>query len=414
MVIYFSAFILLVIGLLALDLGVFHKHDSVMSAKTALGWTAFWIALALLFNSLVYLLYEHHWLGIGLMAHHHTNGVDAFLAFLTAYLVEKSLSVDNIFVIAMVFSYFRVPILLQHRVLFWGIFGALVMRGIMIASGIVALSYFNWLTYVFGGFLILTAIKMMLVQEDRLEPERSFVVRMLSRFMAITHEFHGRKFFVMINQRRAATPLFVALLIIESTDVLFAVDSIPAVLAITLDPFIVFTSNVFAILGMRSLYFALASLIDRFRYLKSSLIFILGFVGIKMILAHHVAIDALASLGIIVTILCIGIAASLLSRNSRQTQESPSIIAKELRRISRVTVTTVRRLFFLIAGTTILLVGAVMLLLPGPGVLVMFLGLGLLAVEFVWARAWIKKIQAGVHGIHKGAKSMLRRGKNTP
>ncbi|HXW60031.1 MAG TPA: TerC/Alx family metal homeostasis membrane protein, partial [Myxococcota bacterium] len=237
MAIYFCAFIVLVIGLLLLDLGVLHRKEAVMSAKVALGWTTFWIALALLFNSAVYVIYEHHWLGIGLLEG--TTGLDAFLAFLTAYLVEKSLSVDNIFVIAMVFSYFRIPLALQHRVLFWGIFGALIMRGLMIFAGIVAISYFSWLTYVFGGFLILTAIKMMLVQEEKLEPEKSLVVRILGKWMPISDHFHGSKFFVKLRNKWTATPLFLALIIIESTDVLFAVDSIPAVLAITVDPFIV-------------------------------------------------------------------------------------------------------------------------------------------------------------------------------
>lgn len=313
MVFYFLGFIVLVITLLALDLGVFHRKDEVMSTKAALGWTAFWIAIALLFNVLVYVFYNHHWLGIGTTVGLPTTGIDASLAFLTAYLVEKSLSVDNIFVIAMVFTYFRVPPQLQHRVLFWGILGALVMRGLMIAAGIAAISYFSWLTYVLGAFLIFTAIRMLIVQQDQLEPERSFTVRLISKCFPITNKFHGHNFLVKIDGKWTATPLCLALVLIESTDLLFAVDSIPAVLAITLDPFIVFTSNVFAILGMRSLYFALASLLDRFRYLKTSLVFILAFVGIKMLVAHYYPIDAIASLLIIMTILGVGVIASLIT-----------------------------------------------------------------------------------------------------
>jgi tellurite resistance protein TerC len=409
MVIYFSGFIVLVITLLALDLGVFHRKDEVMSAKSALGWTAIWIAISLVFNALVYVFYEHHWLGIGSTVGLPTDGKTAAIAFFTAYIVEKSLSIDNIFVIAMVFSYFKVPAIFQHRVLFWGILGALLMRGLMIAAGIVALSQFSWLTYVLGGLLIITAIRMMTVQHDSLEPEKNILMRLVEKWLPLTKQFHGHHFFVRLNHKWTATPLFLALVLIESTDLLFAVDSIPAVLAITLDPFIVFTSNVFAILGMRSLYFALASMMDRFRYLKHSLIFILAFVGVKMILAHHIAIDPLASLAVIVTILSIGVGASLLI--SAEQLVNPPNIKGEIKRISRVTVKTVRRVFFLVAGVTVLLIGAVMIFLPGPGVLVMFLGLALLAVEFVWARAWMKKAQTGMHDLQEGAKDLLKRRK---
>lgn len=314
MVFYFIGFIVLVLGLLALDLGVFHRHDEVVSTKSALRWTLVWVIIALLFNVLIYVFYEHHWLGIGTEVGLPATGKEAAIAFFTAYLVEKSLSIDNIFVIAMVFAYFRVPNAYQHRVLFWGILGALIMRGLMIAAGIAAISQFSWLTYVLGILLIATAIKMLVVQQDNLEPEKNFLIWLVEKWFPITKKFHGHDFFVRENGRLAATPLFLALVMIESTDLLFAVDSIPAVLAITLDPFIVFTSNVFAILGMRSLYFALASLMDRFRYLKHSLIFVLCFVGTKMILAHHYPIDSMASLGVIVGILSIGVAASFLGK----------------------------------------------------------------------------------------------------
>lgn len=313
MAFYFIGFIILVLGLLALDLGVFHRKDEIMSAKEALLWTFIWIAISLAFNALIYVLYEHHWLGIGTEVGLPTTGMDAAITFFTAYVVEKSLSVDNIFVIAMVFDYFRVPGIFQHRVLFWGILGALIMRGVMIAAGIVAISHFAWLTYFLGALLIITAVRMMVVQQDKLDPEKNLMVRLVSRWMPVSTAFDGHNFFTHIDGKRAATPLFLALILIESTDLLFAVDSIPAVLAITLDPFIVFTSNVFAILGMRSLYFALAAMMDKFKYLKSSLIFILVFVGIKMILAHHVHIDPLASLAVILGLLSCGILASLIA-----------------------------------------------------------------------------------------------------
>jgi len=238
------------------------------------------------------------------------------------------------------------------------------------------------------------------------------MMRVVSKWFPISHQFHGHHFFIKERGRWAATPLFLALVLIESTDLIFAVDSIPAVLAITLDPFIVFTSNVFAILGMRSLYFALASLMGRFRYLKTSLVFILAFVGTKMVLAHHVPIDAVASLGIILGILSIGVVASLVATKlPNEPDITASPLKGEVARITKVTVRTVKKVFFLIAGSTIVLIGAIIVLLPGPGLLIMMLGLGLLAVEFVWARVWIKKIQARVHGIHMGTKKLLSRKK---
>ncbi len=314
MAIYFSLFILLVIGLLALDLGVFHRKDEVMTAKAAIGWTIFWVIISLLFNGLIYVFYEHHWLGIGTTVGLPSTGLEASIAFLTAYLVEKSLSIDNIFVIAMIFTYFKVPAENQHRVLYWGIIGALVMRGLMIFLGIAAISMFSWFTYVLGALLIVTSVRMMVLQNDHFDPEKNFVVRITEKWFSVTKHYHGHHFFVKQNDKWAATPLFLALLLIESSDLFFAIDSIPAVLAISLDPFIVFTSNVFAILGMRSLYFALASLMDRFRYIKTSLIFILAFVGTKMILAHHIHIDTLASLGVIIGILSVGILASIWAK----------------------------------------------------------------------------------------------------
>lgn len=310
---YFIGFIILVIIMLALDLGVFHRKDEEMSTKSALAWTVVWIIVSLCFNVLVYIFYEHHWLGIGTHLDLPTSGYEAALAFFTAYLVEKSLSFDNIFVISMVFSYFQVPKVFQHRVLFWGILGALIMRGCMIAGGIALITRFSWLTYVMGVFLIITAIRMMVVQQDQLEPEKNFMLRLVSKWFPVSKQYHGHNFFIKNQGKWVATPLFLALVLIESTDLIFAVDSIPAVLAITLDPFIVFTSNVFAILGMRSLYFALSAMLDRFRYFKHSLIFILAFVGTKMLLAAYIHIEPLASLSIILGILSVGIIASLVS-----------------------------------------------------------------------------------------------------
>src|SRR3954453_14295604 len=288
-------FLVFVLLMLALDLGVFHRKSHAVGVKEALGWSAVWIGLALFFGVFVYFAYEHHWLGIGLTpdATERTDqfpqgrindGRSAVVKFLTGYVVEKSLSVDNIFVIVLIFSFFAVPAAQQHRVLFWGILGALVLRGAMIGVGAVLIERFHWVLYVFGVFLILTAVKMLVSKGGHGEPGNNLAVRVVRRIFPVTDHFHGEHFLVRgENGRRILTPLGLALLVVETTDLVFAVDSIPAVFAITADPFLVFTSNVFAILGLRSLYFALAGLVTKFRYLKVSLAVILAAVGAKML-----------------------------------------------------------------------------------------------------------------------------------
>lgn len=282
--------------MLALDLLVFHRKAHAVSLREALSWSAVWIALALIFNVGIYYLW----------------GSEKALEFLAGYLIEKSLSVDNIFVFIMIFSYFAVPAIYQHRILFWGILGALIMRAIFIAAGAALLSAFHWIIYIFGGFLIITGIKMFFAGEEKIEPEKNPAVLLLRRFMPITNEFHGQRFFVRIDQRLWATPLFVVLVVIETTDVIFAVDSIPAIFAITMDPFIVYTSNIFAILGLRALYFLLAGIMDMFRYLKVGLSFVLCFVGVKMMLVDFYKIPIGVSLGVVAGILAISILASLV------------------------------------------------------------------------------------------------------
>lgn len=290
----FNIFILL---MLALDLGVFHRQAHVVTVKESLIWTSIWVALALTFNA-----------GLWYYA-----GSEKALEFLTGYLIEKSLSVDNVFVFAMLFTYFAVPPLYQHRVLFWGIIGALIMRGTMIWAGATLIAEFSWIIYVFGGFLILTGLKMILKREQEIHPERNPVVRLFKKIMPVTPDYRGDKFFVREKGVRMATPLFVVLLLVEFTDLIFAVDSIPAIFAVTKDPFIVYTANVFAILGLRSLYFALAGVMDKFHYLKIGLGVVLVFVGIKMLLAHGpYKIDTLTSLGVIVAVLTASMVWSLL------------------------------------------------------------------------------------------------------
>ena len=285
-----------VLAMLALDLGVFHKNAHIVTFKESMTWTVVWVSLALLFN-----------LGVW-----HFMGSQKGLEFLTGYVIEKSLSVDNIFVFALLFSYFAVPPLYQHKVLFWGILGALVLRAIMIFLGAALIERFAWIIYVFGAFLILTGIKMIVKREEEIHPERNPLVRWFKKLMPVTNDYRGDKFFVRENGVRMATPLFVVLLLVEFSDLIFAVDSIPAIFAVTKDPFIVYTSNVFAILGLRSLYFALAGVMDKFHYLKIGLGVVLTFVGVKMLLGHtEWKIDTHVSLGVIVAVLAASVVASL-------------------------------------------------------------------------------------------------------
>jgi tellurite resistance protein TerC len=307
-------FNLFVLAMLALDLGVFHRKAHVVTFRESLAWTVVWVALALLFNAGVW----------------HYYGSQKALQFFTGYLIEKSLSVDNVFVFALLFSYFAVPPVYQHKVLFWGILGALVMRAVMIAAGATLIAKFTWIIYLFGAFLILTGIKMVFKREGEIHPERNPVVRWFKKLMPVTTDYRRDRFFVVENGVRHATPLFVVLLLVEASDLIFAVDSIPAIFAVTTDPFIVYTSNVFAILGLRSLYFALAGVMDKFHYLKIGLGAVLAFVGVKMLLAHTpYKIDTLLSLAVVVSILALSIAASLL-RPARPLKFTNAHTAKPL------------------------------------------------------------------------------------
>lgn len=313
------AFFVLFISVLALDLGVLHREAREMSVQQALGWTTVWIITALSFSGLVYGVYEHHWFGwrTGDQA---IPGSEAMIQYITGYLLEWSLSVDNIFVIAVIFTFMRIPPQFQYRVLFWGIVGAILLRGAMIAMGSALIHAFDWMFYVFGGILLLSAARMLKSDEEQFDPSKSVLVRIARRVYPVTERLDGERFFTMENGKRAATPLFVTLLLVDFADVVFAVDSIPAIFAVTQDAFIVFTSNAFAILGLRSLYFAIAGLMVMFKYIKISLIFILAFVGVKMMLHHHMQIPHAISLGVIVGFLAIGIVASLMSsRRERQT-----------------------------------------------------------------------------------------------
>lgn len=274
------AFNIFVLAMLALDLGVFHRKSHVVKTKEALAWSAVWIGLAMVFNAMIYFFWDKMSFGGG--PEKYTN-TEAALKFLTGYIIEKSLSVDNIFVFLLLFTYFAIPAAYQHRILFWGIIGALIMRAILIFAGVALIKEFHWMIYVFGAILIVSGIKMAMSKDKKMDPEKNPVLRLFRRFFRVTPELHGEKFWVKIDGRRFATPLFVVLLLVETTDLIFAVDSIPAIIAITQDPFIVYTSNVFAILGLRSLYFALAGLMEMFHYLHYGLSAVLVFVGGKML-----------------------------------------------------------------------------------------------------------------------------------
>ena len=316
-------FNLFVLAMLALDLGVFHRHAHVVSIKEAAIWSVVWISMALGFNALLYLFWDRIAPGS-----EYTNS-EAGLAFLTGYLIEKSLSVDNIFVFVLLFTYFAVPAQYQHRVLFWGIIGALLMRGIMIALGAALIKEFHWIIYLFGAFLIVTGIKMAWHRNETISPDQNPLVRLVRRLMPVTDGYEGQKFFVRKAGVLMATPLFLVLLLVETTDLIFAVDSIPAIFAVTYDPFIVYTSNVFAILGLRSLYFVLADIIHKFYYLKLGLAVVLAFVGVKMLLTDTAwKIPTGLSLLVVASVIGVAIVASLLRARQleRRTNATESSI----------------------------------------------------------------------------------------
>lgn len=304
---FYAGFTVFVLIMLALDLGVFNRKAHVVSFKEAAVWSAVWVSLALIFN---FLFYYYALAKFGA-----ETARTVALEFLTGYVTEYSLSIDNIFVFVLVFSYFAIPPKYKHRVLFYGILGALVFRAIFIALGS-ALMQFHWVIYLFGGFLIITGVKMIFTQEKEIEPEKNLLVRIFTKFMPVSHEMDGKNFFVRLNGVLHATPLFIALLFLEVTDVIFAVDSVPAIFGITNEPLIVFTSNIFAILGLRSLYFMLAGALDKFHLLKYGLAIVLVFVGLKMVWLNNLFEDhkfpITWSLGIILGVIGISVVISLL------------------------------------------------------------------------------------------------------
>lgn len=312
--ILWSSFIGFVILALILDLGVFHRHPHVIRTREAALWSGVWVSCAMIFTGVIYLAFENEWI---------ENPTDqtsreAVVKYVTGYLIELSLSVDNIFVIALIFSSFRIPRKYQHEVLFYGVLGAIVFRAVMIVFGVALINRFDWIIYVFGGFLLLTAIRMLFSNNEEFDPKTSKTFRWINHLYPVTHEVESNRFFIRQNGIKHATPLLVALIIIELTDIFFAVDSIPAILAITADPFIIFSSNILAVMGLRSMFFLISDMLDRFTYISYSLVAILAFVGIKMILSHHVDLPEWLSLCVILIALLAGIiASSFLHKNEK-------------------------------------------------------------------------------------------------
>ena len=318
MIVWIS-FLTIIFIILALDLGVFNKTPHIISSKEATKWTAIWVSVSFIFSGVIYWLYSNNYVANP----DELKPAAAAIKYITGYLIELSLSIDNIFVIAIIFSSFKISQKYQHRVLFWGILGAILFRGLMIFFGVMLINKFSWTTYLFGGFLLFTALKMLFTKDDdQFEPKDSFVFKTLGKIIPITSETNGENFFIKTTKGSAATPLFVALVVIEVMDVLFAIDSVPAILAITSDPFLVFSSNIFAILGLRSMYFFLANMLEKFAHLEYSLIAILSFVGIKMLLHDYIEIPEWASLAFIALALLAGIIVSI--RMGKKSNSLPS------------------------------------------------------------------------------------------
>lgn len=299
--ILFNIFILL---MLALDLGVFQRKTHAVSVKEALIWSAVWILLSLLFNVFIY----------------YDLGKQKAIEYFTGYLIERSLSVDNIFVFVLLFSYFKVPAEYQHKVLFWGVIGALILRAALIGVGVVLIHQFAWIIYIFGGFLVFTGFRMAMQNDSHIDPEKNIVIRLYKKFFPVTTEYDNGNFFVTKNHRRSATPLFVVLIATEFTDLVFAFDSIPAIFAVTDDPFIIYTSNIFAILGLRAMYFALAGVMDKFHYLKVGLSMILIFIGFKMLIVDIYKIPIGYSLGVIAIVLIASVVLSLVKPKKKNNE----------------------------------------------------------------------------------------------
>ena len=384
-------FILSILCLLALDLGLVHRRIQHISYFEALAQSGFWIVIGLSFSIVIYFNYEFNWFE-QVSAGNDMSGKQAVLQYLTAYLVEKSLSMENLFIMGLIFTSLKIPVHHQHRVLLWGILGAIILRGIMIFGGIELVNSFDWMIYLFGGIIILSAFKLLANQTKPDSIETNPLVGFLIRHIPLSKHTDNGELFTRIDGKWFITPLFTAMLLVESADLLFAIDSIPAVIAISRDPFIVYSSNIFAILGLRALYFVLASALQKLHYLKLGLVIILFYIGIKIMISHYHQIETMTSLIIISAILIISIAMSLRKKEHVDFIEA-SPLAGDLGKIYLVTYAGFKRILISLIGTSVIIVGIIMIFTPGPAIIVIPAGLAILATEFIWARVLLKKFK---------------------
>jgi tellurite resistance protein TerC len=391
--------------LIVLDLGVIHRHIREISVYEALAMSAFWISMGLGFAVFVYFSYAHQW-----FVQSNLTGQQALFQYLTAFSLEKMLSLDNLFVMALIFHQLQIPVAYQHRVLFWGILAAVIMRGLFIFSGMLLIKQFDWMIYVFGALLLFSALKVLSNQAPNTFAEKNILLKGLRKLIHVHTDIDDERFIKRIDGRLALTPLFLALLMVESADVMFAIDSIPAVIAVSREPFIVYSSNVFAILGLRALYFVLASALQQFHYLKLSMVLILCFIGGKMLLTHVYPINAMLSLLVITIIMLLGVIASLLDK-TRGPILATSPLAEDLGRIYTVTFAGIKRVVILAIGTSVVIVGIIMIFTPGPAIVVIPAGLAILATEFVWARMLLKYFKNKFVYYSKETRNYLRRNK---
>lgn len=387
-VLFWIGFIAGIVGLISIDL-LMTKNKKEPTLGHSLLWTLIWIFVALLFNVFIYFLYEYGLFGFesgGL------GGATPALQYFTGYIVEKSLSLDNIFIIAFIFSYFQIPLKYQHEVLFYGIIGAIVLRLIMILLGLALLNAFHFMYYIFGSLLLITAFKMLFMHKEEIDPDKNYLTKLMKKVMPVTQKLHEDHFFVRIDGVLHMTPVFLALLVVETTDILFAIDSIPAIFAITKDPFIVFTSNVFAILGLRSLYFVLAHALNKFYYLRYSLIFLLAFVGLKMLLIDFYPIPLSVSLYVILLILAMGVLASYFNwEKIRDIWSSP--VFNDLKKLGQVTLAEQTGVILLAIGITLLILGIMQLAIRGIGWILIPIGILIIFREVLYALKIFRSIR---------------------
>lgn len=390
---FWTIFCILILVFVILDIGVFHRKNRQPTVKEAIFFSIFWVSLALLFNVAIFFIYEYGDFKGFLMTE--KTGWDAALNFFTGYVIERSLSMDNLFVIFLIFSSYHIPLHLQHRVLTWGILSAAVLRGAFIILGTALVMAFSWILYIFGIILLITGLKLLFVKQKIAMRENNLVYRIASRFIPVTPRIEKNQFFIKEDGLWKATPLFLALLQIETADVMFALDSIPAIFAITLDPFIVFTSNIFAIFGLRAFYFVLAQLIDRIRFLEQTLAALLMFIGGKILISSTIHLPSWLSLTIVLGILGIGGLLSILfPKKDPSLQALPASNGENSENLLSQALKNARKVIVLVIGGTVLLIGIALLVLPGPAFVVIPLGLFILSTEFVWARRFLKKIQS--------------------